>query len=120
MNALRYILFIFVIALGVVLGNYYATEIDPVDLVDAPPDSLRGDYKADYVLMVAEVYAEEKDASLAARQLALLGSAPPIEIINEALVFALDIGYTSEDLIVLRDLAEAMNTWNPDLEGGTN
>jgi hypothetical protein len=116
----RYILFIFMIALGAILGNYYATEIDPVDLVDAPPDTLRIDYKTDYVLMVSEVYAEEKDAALAARQIALLGSAPPIEIINETLVFALDMEYSTEDLLLLRDLAEAMNTWNPDLEGSAN
>lgn len=103
------------IALGGVLGNYYATEIDPVDLVDAPPDTLRIDYKADYVLMVAEIYAHEHDAALAARQLGQLGSAPPVEIINEALIFALDNGYLAEDLLTMRDLAQAMDTWNPDL-----
>jgi len=120
LNALRYIFFIFIIALGAVLGSYYATQVDPVVLVDAPPDTLRIDYKTDYVLMVAEIYAAEQDASLAARQLGQLGSAPPVEIINEALVFALDVGYPAEDLLTMRDLAQAMSTWNPDLGGSEN
>lgn len=115
---LRYILFIFMIGVGAVLGNYYAQEINPVNIVDAPPDTLRQDYKTDYVLMVAEVYSQEQDPALAARQLALLGSAPPVEIINQALIFALDYGYPAQDLLLMRDLSLVMSTWNPDLEEG--
>lgn len=115
----RYILFIVMIVIGAFFGIFYAREINPVDVVDAPPSSLRADYKADYVLMVAEVYAQEKDPALAARQLALLGSDKPVEIINQALVTALDLQYSPNDLLVMRDLAEAMATWNPDLEGGS-
>lgn len=113
----RYILFVVTIVIGALFGVFYAREINPVEVVDAPPSSLREDYKADYVLMVAEVYAQEKDPSLAARELALLGTDAPVEIINQALVTALDLQYTPNDLIVMRNLAEAMKTWNPDLEG---
>ncbi|HAY83787.1 MAG TPA: hypothetical protein DCY42_02370 [Chloroflexi bacterium] len=112
----RYILFIFMIALGAVLGWFYTTEINPVNIVDAPPDTLREDYKTDYVLMVAEVYASEQDPGLAARQLALLGSDQPVEIINQALLFALDHQYLPADLLLMRDLSLVMSTWNPDLE----
>jgi hypothetical protein len=113
----RYILFIFMIGVGAVLGNYYAQEVNPVNIVDAPPDTLRQDYKTDYVLMVAEVYSLEQNTALAARQLALLGSAAPVEIINQALLFALDNGYPAQDLLLIRDLSLVMSTWNPDLEG---
>lgn len=115
---IRYILFVVMIAIGAFLGIFYAREINPVEVVDAPISSLREDYKADYVLMVAEVYAQEEDPALAARQLALLGSGTPIEIINQALITSLDLQYPPSDLIVMRNLAEAMKTWNPDLEGG--
>lgn len=115
---IRYILFVVMIVIGAIFGIFYAREINPVDVVDAPPSSLREDYKTDYVLMVAEVYAQEKNPVLAARQLALLGTDDPIEIINQALVDALDLQYPPNDLIVMRDLAEAMKTWSPDLEGG--
>ncbi len=117
---LRYLFFIFMIALGAVIGNYYATEINPVNIVDAPPDTLRQDFRTDYVLMVAEVYSLEKDPALAARQLALLGSDQPEEIINSALLFALDQSYPPSDLILMRDLSVVMSTWNPDLEGSGN
>ncbi len=114
---LRYILFAFMIVLGILLGNYYATEVNPVDVVDAPPTMLRMDYKTDYVLMVAEVYADEQNPALAARQLALLGSDHPSVIITEALASALDLGYTAEDLLLMRDLSNDMATWNTSLEG---
>jgi hypothetical protein len=120
MNMLRYILFVFAILVGVALGVFYGREVNPVDLVDASPDSLRADYRADYVLMVAEVYNTEADAVLAVRQLALLGSSPPVELVNEALAFALDNGYQPEDLVLMRDLGDALATWNAALEGGAD
>ena len=80
---LRYIMFIFMIALGAILGWFYTSEINPVNVVDAPPDTLREDYQTDYVLMVAEVYSREQNPSLAARQLALLGSAPRLRSSTE-------------------------------------
>jgi len=115
---LRYIFFIFMIALGAIFGVFYAKEVNPVSIVDAPPDTLRQDFKTDYVLMVAEVYSLEQDPALAARQLALLGSKTPETIVNEALRFALDQGYPASDLVLIRDLSVVMSTWNPDLEGG--
>jgi hypothetical protein len=120
MNMLRYIFFIFAIILGVALGVFYGREVNPVELVDAAPDTLRVDYQADYILMVAEVYDSERDAALAARQLALLGSRPPAELVNEALSFALDAGYQPEDLVLMRDLGDALATWNAGLEAGTD
>jgi hypothetical protein len=120
MNMLRYVFFVFAIILGLTLGVFYGREVNPVELVDASPDTLRIDYQADYVLMVAEVYDSEKDAALAVRQLALLGSTPPEELINEVLSFALENGYHPEDLVLMRDLGDALSTWEPGLEGGSD
>ena len=44
------------------------------------PDTLRADYKADYVLMTAEAYRTEQDPGLAARRLAVFGSKSPSAI----------------------------------------
>lgn len=115
-SMVRYILFVFVIGLGIVIGNYYAEEINPVEVVDAPPDTLRVDYKTDYVLMVAEVYAMDQDPAQAARQLAVLSSVQPIDTVNQAIVFALENGYAPADLVLLQKLSEVMSTWNPSLE----
>ncbi len=114
----RYILFVFAIAFGLVIGVFYASEISPVELVDAPPNTLRVDYQTDYVLMVAEIYASDHDAAQAVRYLALLSSAPPDNIVIEALSFALEAGYAPEDLGVMQDLGTALQTWNPALESG--
>jgi hypothetical protein len=120
MNMLRYILFVFAIILGLALGVFYGREVNPVELVDASPDTLRVDFKTDYVLMVAEVYDTEQDAVLAVRQLALLGSRPPADLVNDALAFALEEGYQPEDLVLMRDLADALATWNAGLEAGAD
>ncbi len=113
---LRYIFFVFMIGLGVVLGIFYAEQVNPVEVVDAPPDTLRVDYKTDYVLMVAEVYSLDKNPSQAARHLALLSSEPPIDTVNQAIVFALEQGYAPNDLVTLQKLGEAMSTWNSSVE----
>ena len=112
---LRYVFFVFMIALGVVLGIYYAEEINPVEVLDAPLDTLREDYKTDYVLMVAEVYAQEVNPGQAAKQLGQLSSAKPGETVNLAIVFALENGYSPDDLVLLQQLGEAMSTWDPNL-----
>lgn len=118
MRYFRYILFILVIVVGISFGAYYGLEVSPVELVDTVPDSLRVDYRADYVLMVAEAYSFEEDPGLAVRRLGLLGAMAPVEMINEALIFALNLGYPAQDLALLQELRDALATWSPALEGG--
>jgi hypothetical protein len=86
MNA-RWIRFIVMIAIGVGIGLLYGWVIEPVRYVDTAPDSLRLDYKTDYVLMVAEAYQVEHDLNLAVQRLSLLGGAPA-ESTNTAIAFA--------------------------------
>jgi hypothetical protein len=112
----RWINFLLFIAIGAAAGMFYSWVISPVEYVDTAPDSLRIDYKTDYVLMVAEAYRVENSAALAARRLALLGSDPPLEIANEAIVFANQIGYDPNDLALMQSLVEALENWNPSLE----
>ena len=118
MSYLRYVIFIIAIIVGAYIGVYYGQVVDPVELVDTVPDTLRSDYKTDFVLMVAEAYAVDGDAFLARERLGIfLGDKPPVEIVNDAMIFAVDVGYSAADLILLRDLYNAMETWDPALEG---
>jgi len=103
------------IGLGVVLGIFFAEQIYPVEVHDAPLNTLRVDYKTDYVLMVAESYAQAQDPALAALQLGQLSSAKPIETVNLAIVFALENGFSPNDLVLLQKLSEVMSTWDPNL-----
>ena len=99
--------------LGIALGLTYGWVVDPVEYVDTTPDSLRPDYRADYVLMVAEAYQSEQDADLAARRLALLGSQAPGERAGRALEQARGVGFAGSDLILMQKLTTAMQAWQP-------
>jgi hypothetical protein len=112
----RYVYFALAILAGIGLGLLYGWVISPVEFVDTSPNMLREDYKADYVLMVAEVYSNEDDLQLAVQRLGLLGGDDIPANVEQALVFAVDQGYTADDLALMRTLYEAVQTWNPALE----
>ena len=104
----RWIRFLIVIAIGIGLGLLYGWLIDPVDFVDTTPNTLRADYKADYVLMVAEIYSTDQNAEAAVIRLTYLGDPSPVVSVENAMIFAVDAGYGSEDLRMLRNLADAL------------
>lgn len=100
--------------LGLIIGLFYGWRIAPVEYVDLAPNTLRADYRADYVLMVAEAYQQESDLDLAARRLASLGSAHPAEIIEENLS-AKQSGYTQDEKDLINDLLGEIRAWQPSL-----
>ncbi len=104
----RWLRFFIIMLVGIGLGLLYGWVVDPVDYVDTTPASLRADYKADYVLMVAEIYEADRDAEAAVMRLTYLGDPSPVDSVQNALVFAVEAGYSPEDLRRLRDLADAL------------
>ena len=112
----RYSLFLIAIGIGLGLGLLFGWVISPVEFVDTSPDMLRQDYKADYVLMIAESYKHERDIELAAQRLAILAEESPTTSVKDATVFAVMIEYSPSDLVLLRELAEDLHSWNPDWE----
>ena len=108
--------FLIVIAIGAAGGLLYGWVLNPVEYVDTAPDSLRFDYKADYVLMVAEAYQVENSLGLAARRLALLGAEPPSVIAEQSYKDAAQIGYPAADLMLMQKLVEDISNWNPSQE----
>lgn len=109
----RWIRFSIALGVGIGLGLYYAWLVNPVQVIDASLDTLRIDYRTDYTLMVAEIYQVELDASLAARRLARLGSDPPAQIVQQAIIFAEAGGYGERDRLLLVHLRDVLQTWNP-------
>ncbi len=103
----RWIRFLIAIALGAALGLFYGWRVSPARDAQANPDSLRIDYRADYVLMVSEIYSQERDLQAAASRLEALGE-PPLESVTRALVFAENQGYSREDLDRIRALSAAL------------
>ncbi|MDX9992554.1 MAG: hypothetical protein RBS68_10970 [Anaerolineales bacterium] len=113
MSPQRWAFFFFSILAGLGLGLLYGWVISPVEYVDTSPDSLRADYRSDYVLMVAEIYQSEQDPALALRRLALLGSAsPPYQIVLQALQFAQSNQYAAQDILLIQNLAAALQIYD--------
>lgn len=108
MREKRIALFILMIGLGVGLGLLYGWVINPVKYADTTPEMLRSDYKADYVLMVAEIYHSDHNVEQAAQRIALLGSLPSTQILSDALVAARRLSYTTDEIEQMDALAKAL------------
>jgi hypothetical protein len=104
--------------LGIGIGLVYGWVIEPIEYTDVPPNILREDYRADYVLMVAEAYQNEADAETAARRLAVLGSESPALITTNTLEYAKQNAFTEKEIQALQNLLTAMQTYQP--QGDTN
>ena len=98
---------------GVGLGLAYGWFLNPLRLTDTTPASLRADYRADYVLMVAESYHARHDSEVARRQLAVFGGRSPVAICGEALQDARRASYSANDLGLLQELQRAMQPLAP-------
>ena len=101
------------LAAGVALGLAYGWVIDPVEYTDATPGILRADFRADYVMMVAESHHTEQDPASSARRLAVLGSEPPTELVRTALQYANDHAFPQQEISLLEELLTAMQTYQP-------
>ncbi len=115
----RWLRFFIMIGIGIAIGLVYGWFISPVEYVNTAPNSLRVDYKTDYVLMVAEAYKVEQNLDLAVRRLALLGETPPKDSVLQAIAQAVQYKYDPNDLILMQSLADGLRTWYPDLKEPT-
>jgi hypothetical protein len=112
MKSNRWLFIIIALALGIGMGLAYGWLVDPVDFFDLTPDTLRADYKTDYVLMTAEAYRAEQDPGLAARRLAIFGSQSPYAIASQGLEYARTNGYADSDIAIIQELVTALQAWS--------
>jgi hypothetical protein len=110
MRGKRITLFFIMIAVGLGLGLLYGWVINPVKYEDTSPSMLHGDYKADYVLMVAEIYNADKNLAQAIRRLSLLDTLSPARIVASALLTARERGYAAQDLDLMDKLSLALQS----------
>jgi hypothetical protein len=96
------------LVLGLAVGLIYGWLVQPVTYVETSPDSLRVDYRTDYVLMVAETYTGPQSLDTAQRRLASLGPQPAAEIVQQALDYARSNHFSQDDLARLSTLARAV------------
>jgi hypothetical protein len=109
----RRIWFVITILLGVILGLAYGWVINPVKYVDTSPDTLRSDYKVDFVLMVAEVYHKDEDIVLAIQRLAILGDPDPLNMVQDVILQANQLGYSADDVELLMKLDQVLEARSP-------
>jgi hypothetical protein len=112
MKPTRWILIFITLILGIGVGLAYGWFIDPIEFIDLTPDTLRADYKTDYVLMTAEAYRLEQDPGTAARRLAIFGAQSPSAIATEALDYAQSNGFPDSDIALIQELVTAMQAWS--------
>ena len=114
MNASRSLWIFIILALlaGIGIGVAYGWYVDPVDYFDTTPDTLRADYKADYVLMTAEAYQSERDPGLAARRLAIFGTKSSSAIAEEGLTYARSNGFSDAEIAIMQELVTALQAWS--------
>jgi hypothetical protein len=117
MSSSNWIKIIGALVIGATFGVIYGWVIDPIEYTDVTPGILREDYRADYVLMVAEAFHSEYDADAAARRLAVLGSEPPSQILSSTLDYARAHGFTPQEIALLQELLSAMQTFSPETGG---
>jgi hypothetical protein len=108
----RLLRFVIPLLLGIAIGLAYGWIIDPVDFFYLTPDTLRADYKSDYVLMVAEAYSVEQDPGMAARRLAIFGTQSPSAIAASGLEYARANGFSDSDIALMQELVTAMQAWS--------
>lgn len=80
------------------------------------PASLRDDYKADYVLMTAEIYAQDGNLDDASARLRFLGEEPPLRYVQRAILTGQNLGYAPADMQALANLftgLQSLSTESP-------
>jgi hypothetical protein len=105
---MRWVRFFIAILVGVGLGLLYGWLISPIKYVDTTPDTLHIQYKADVVLMIAEIYHADQDLGMAVQRLGSLGNIAPPEIVYQAITFAQKAGYADADLVLMQNLLNAV------------
>ena len=120
MREKRLVLFLIMIALGLVFGLVYGWVINPVKYAETSPNLLRADYQADYVLMVAEIYQSDHNIEQAARRLTVLGDLSPARAAADALLTANELEYADSDLDRISQLSQALQKSPTPTSGGSD
>jgi hypothetical protein len=106
---------LFGLLLGLGLGLFYTWQVDPVEYVNVSPDTLRADYKADYVVMIARAYSVDGNLDLARARLATLNTPAPGQFVADIAAGLITSGGPVDDLRALNTLATALGAVPPPL-----
>lgn len=100
----RLIGFVIAILLGVAGGMVLGWLYYPAEITTTSMQDLRADYKADYVLMVAEAYATDGDMEHALGLLTKINPENPLRVVQQGLLTAQQMGYEDWEMRFMADL----------------
>jgi hypothetical protein len=104
----RFIWFVIALAIGTTLGLLYGWVFSPAPANSADLVNLREDYKADYILMVAEVFEHEQNPSVAITRLESLGDGTAIQELQLGLLAAQRYNFVFSDLQLMGKLYQTL------------
>ena len=102
--------------MGLTAGMGYGWMINPADTTSAEPETLRIDFKTDYVLMTAELYNAEQDPLMALARLRFFIDTPSLQLLNATIAYAETHYYAEDDIQSMRNLAAAVQQILPTVE----
>ncbi|MFZ6019512.1 MAG: hypothetical protein ACOYXO_07855 [Chloroflexota bacterium] len=115
MRLRRLIWFVVMIGIGAAAGIFYGWVLRPTQTSDFALHTLRSDYKADFVLMTAEIYQKDGDLTAAISRLAALEDTPPLRQVQQAILTGQQLGYARSDIETLAFFFQALQKGLPSL-----
>ena len=115
----RFIWFGLSILAGILAGLFLGWSLLSGGKGNSGPESLRQDYKIDYILMVSEIYHQDRDFTAATARIALLGEDVNLRYIQQTILTARDMGYNTNDLELMVELSQAILAATPEPIGGS-
>lgn len=105
----RLVGFVLSILLGLIAGLAYGWLIKPAGVKTTTLNSMRADYKADFVLMIAESYSVDQDLETALNLLKRVEPTQPQQAVQEALLTAEELAFSQFEIDALTRLNNAIN-----------
>ncbi|GIV63011.1 MAG: hypothetical protein KatS3mg045_0350 [Bellilinea sp.] len=115
MRLRRLIWFVVMIGIGAAAGIFYGWVLRPTQTSGFALHTLRSDYKADYVLMTAEIYRKDGDLAAALERLNALEDTLPLRQVQQAILTGQQLGYARSDIETLANLFQALQKGLPSL-----
>jgi hypothetical protein len=97
------------VVLGVAAGLYYAWAVNPVEYTDTSPASLRGDFKLEYLTLIAAAFDGTGDLQRARARLALFPDPNPADTLAALAQQRLAQGHPGPEVNALAKLASALS-----------
>ena len=96
------------LVIGLAIGLYYSWVINPVEFVETSPASMREDFKADYLALIASAYTYSGDLARAEARIAIFQEPNPAAIFSQLAQQRLAMGRPQSETRAIALMAAAL------------